>query len=337
MIETMNNANAMKPSLMKSALKTLVAARRPAFIWGAPGVGKSQVVKQVCDELKIDMIDVRAVLLDPVDLRGLPTVSDDDRAHWAIPEFLPRKGKGVLFLDELNAAPPLTQAACYQLILDRKLGEYELPPGWIAMAAGNREGDRAVTSKMPTALSNRFVHLDFVVDVDDWCTWAIEHELLTELIAFIRFRPELLHQFDPKSGSKAFPTPRSWEFVSDILKSEPDKEIEYPLLAGTVGDGPAAELEGFLRIYRNLPSVEGILMDPKGEEVPTDPATLYALSGALARRADDGNFDRVKLFADRMPAEFGVLLVSDAVKRCKAIQHTRAFVDWATENASVVL
>ena len=330
-------ANAMKPSLMIEAINSLAKIRQPAFIWGPPGVGKSQIVKQVADDLEIDMIDIRALHLDPVDLRGLPYLAEDKRAGWATPDFLPTEGKGILFLDELNAAPPLVQAACYQLTLDRKIGEYMLPDGWSVMAAGNRETDRAVTSKMPSALANRFIHLDFVVDLDDWCDWALKNDLVTELIAFLRFRPELLHQFDPKSGDRAFPTPRSWEFVSNTLKSGVKQEVEFPILSGTVGEGAAAELEGFLRIFRNLPSVEGILMDPKGTEVPEDPATLYALAGSLARRADDANFAQIKIYSDRLPAAFGVLLVSDAVKRTPAIQKTRPFINWATENSSVVL
>lgn len=162
-------ANAMKPSFMIEALRTLTKVNQPAFIWGPPGVGKSQLVAQVAAEQKKEMIDIRAVLLDPVDLRGLPHLGKDNTARWATPDFLPQEGEGILFLDELNAAPPLVQAACYQLTLDRKIGEYTLPDGWSVLAAGNRETDRSVTSRMPSALANRFIHLDFVVDLDDWC------------------------------------------------------------------------------------------------------------------------------------------------------------------------
>ena len=178
----------MKPSEIAYSLQLLTLIQKPAFLWGAPGVGKSQVVAQVAAALGLRLIDIRAVLLDPVDLRGLPTV-EDGKAAWAIPAFLPENGAGILFLDELNAAPPLVQAACYQLVLDRALGEYHLPEGWSVFAAGNREGDRAVTSRMSSALANRFVHLSFEPDLDDWSRWAMgPGDLRSEVVAFRKRR-----------------------------------------------------------------------------------------------------------------------------------------------------
>lgn len=326
----------MKPSVVKEALKQCIAAGRPPHIWGPPGIGKSEVVRQVADELKLGLIDVRAVLLDPVDLRGLPKINGDGMAHWCPPAFLPREGKGILFLDELNAAPPLVQAACYQLILDRKLGEYELPDGWVIIAAGNRETDRAVTSRMSSALANRFVHIDFDVDVNDWIDWALGKGLQTELIAFIRFRPTLLHQFDPKRNEKAFPTPRSWEFTSDVLAAGNSK-IELDLATGIVGEGAATELMAFLKVYRNLPNPDVILMDPKSASVPQDPATLYAICGSLANKASDQNFERVITYSNRLPDEFSVLLVRDAVKRDNQLSLTRAFISWTQTHQDVLI
>ncbi len=173
----------MKPSKIVQSLKSLIHVKQPVFIWGPPGIGKSQVVAQVAREENLDLTDVRAVLLDPVDLRGLPHINGN-RASWCPPDFLPEQGHGVLFLDELNAAPPLVQAACYQLILDRRLGEYVLAPGWSIVAAGNRDTDRAVTHRMPSALANRFAHLDFEVDVGEWLVWAQENTISPEVTAF---------------------------------------------------------------------------------------------------------------------------------------------------------
>ena len=163
----------MKASAIASALRTLIGARQPVFLWGGPGVGKSAVVAQVADSLSLELRDIRALLLDPVDLRGLPFLGEGGRAEWAIPCFLPSTGSGIIFLDELNAAPAMVQAACYQLVLDRRLGEYRLPDTWSIIAAGNRDSDRAVTAKMPTPLRNRFVHLDFDVDAQEWSEWAV--------------------------------------------------------------------------------------------------------------------------------------------------------------------
>lgn len=327
----------MNTERLAMALRTCLDARLPAFIWGPPGVGKSATVRQVAAARNLELRDVRAVQLDPVDLRGLPHLSPEGRAAWAIPEFLPRAGEGVLFLDELNAAPASTQAACYQLVLDRRLGEYRLPDGWHVLAAGNRETDRAVVSRMPSALANRFAHLALDVDADAWGRWALGAGIETPVLAFLRFRPELLHQFDPARNERAFPSPRSWEFASRIYAVAPDPAIEFELYAGAVGEGAAAEFTGFLRIFRGLPSPDAILLAPDSAPVPEDPATLYALAGALARRATEQTIDRVCQYANRMPAEFSVLLVRDVVHRTPSLTSTRAFIGWASAHADVLI
>ena len=331
----------MKPSTVSLALETLISTQRPAFLWGPPGVGKSALVAQCARRHNLQLIDVRAVLLDPVDLRGLPHVNGDNRAHWCTPEFLPREGAGILFLDELNAAPQLVQAACYQLILDRKLGEYSLPEGWTVLAAGNRETDRAVTSRMPSALANRFVHLSVDVDLEDWTAWALGAGIAIEVIAFLRFRPALLHAFDPSKNEKAFPTPRSWEMVSDLLLSDPPEVVRYDLYSGCVGDGAAAELLGFLRIWESLPNPDAVLLNPATAPVPSvqdgQGATLYALCGALARKAGPGNADNFFAYANRLPAEFSVLLAKDVLARSPAMANTRGYIGWAAAHADTLI
>lgn len=325
----------MKASAISCALRSLVvAARQPVFIWGGPGVGKSAVVHQLAAVLKVTLRDVRALLLDPVDLRGLPFLGKDGRSQWATPDFLPKDGSGILFLDELNAAPGMVQASCYQLVLDRKLGEYTLPDGWAIVAAGNRDSDRAVTTRMPTPLRNRFVHLEFEVDLHEWSEWAIQAGIRPEVLAFLRFRPELLSAFD--RDQNAFPSPRSWEFVSRILESAPDKTVEHELFAGAVGPGAATEFSAFLRIFRELPNIDAILLNPHREPVPEEPAAQYAVASALARCASDINFDRVCAYIDRMPTEFRVLCVRDASLREPAIRHTASYTKWAIENHAVL-
>lgn len=326
----------MKPSRITETLKTCVAAKQPTFLWGPPGVGKSDVVAQIAAELKYKLIDVRAVLLDPVDLRGLPHIENGE-AQWSPPAFLPKgKGKYILFLDELNAAPPLVQAACYQLILDRKIGEYELPKDAVVIAAGNRETDRAVTSRMPSALANRFVHLDFDVDLDDWVAWGLDNGIRTEVLAFQRFRPELLYNFDPKKNEKAFATPRSITFLSRLIDASNGK-IEFDLAKGVVGEGYATEFLGFLKIYLSLPDPDVVLMAPKKAEVPEDPATLYAICGAVAQKASDQNMGNVVEYANRLPVEFSVLLVRDSINRDHSLMKTRAFIEWTSKHSDVLI
>lgn len=327
----------MKPSQLNTALKTLVNIMQPVFIWGPPGVGKSRIVAQTAQQLGIKLIDIRTVLLDPVDLRGLPHIDKNHRACWSPPDFLPKEGSGILFLDELNAAPPLVQAACYQLILDRKLGEYQLPEDWSIIAAGNRETDRSVTHRMSSALANRFVHLNFDVNLEDWLTWAKQNNQSEEVTAFLKFRPALLHAFDPQKNEKAFPAPRSWEFVSRILSSRPDKDLEFELIAGTVGEGAAAEFFGFARVFRNLPDPDMLLISPETSEVPEDPATLYAVCEALAGKASKQNMSQVVTYANRLPPEYSVLLVRDAVKADNEVVNTDAFNEWAAVYSDVLI
>jgi len=326
----------MKPSQLTRALEVLINARQPANLWGPPGIGKSDIIKQTGARLNRTVKDVRAVLLDPVDLRGLPHVNGDGRAHWAIPEFLPRDGTGILFLDELNRAPALVQNACFQLVLDRKLGEYTLPDTWAVVAACNRESDGGGVTKMSSALCNRFVHLDADVDLDDWCKWAVTHNIEPAVIAFLRFRPDLLHQFD--RNSKAFPTPRSWSFVSQVTASGPGPDIELGLFAGAVGDGPATEYAAFLQLFRNIPSIDAILLNPDKAPVPTGkPAELWAISSALARRATEQNLRRIVIYLDRMPEEYAVLSIKDAVARDSSLTACADFTQWIVKHADVTL
>jgi hypothetical protein len=327
----------MKPSGVASALRILVRARQAVFIWSGPGCGKSAVTRQVAAALNLPLHDVRALLLDPVDLRGLPFLASDGRSKWAVPDFLPQDGSGILFLDELNAAPAMVQASCYQLILDRKLGEYTLPEGWSIVAAGNRDSDRAVTTRMPTPLRNRFVHLEFEVDLQEWCEWAIQAGIRSEVVAFLRFRPALLSCFD--RDANAFPSTRSWEFVSRILDSlgaPSNLAVEHELIVGAVGTGAATEFSGFLRMFRELPDVDAILLDPQHAPAPEDPSAQYAVASALAQCASDTNFDRNCTYLNRLPTEFRVLCVRDATLRDPALRSTGAYVKFAVEHHDAI-
>jgi hypothetical protein len=326
----------MRPSLASEAIKKCISVKQPLFLWGQPGVGKSAITKQIAKESGLTLIDLRLSLLDSVDLRGFPHMVSD-RMHFATPIFLPTdpNSRGILFLDEMNAAPPAVQSAAYQLVLDRRIGEYNLPDGWAIVAAGNRETDQGITYTMPAPLANRFTHLDFEVHFDDWRTWALANDIKPEIVNFISFRPALLNDFDP--DKRAFPTPRSWEFVSRIIDGSTSLEVERSLISGSVGDGAAAELAGFLKIFRNLPNPDSVLMDPKRAEVPTDPATLYALCGALSARASEANFDRLIEYCDRIKPEFQVLCIRDAIARNRDLAHMDSFAVWAVKNSSVLV
>lgn len=326
----------MRPSQVSEAIEVALSVKQPVFIWGPPGAGKSAVTKQVASKLNRKVIDLRLSQLDSVDLRGFPHMIDG-RMHFATPVFLPTDpdSTDILFFDELNAGKPATQAAAYQLVLDRQLGEYKLPDNVTIVAAGNRETDQGVTYTMAAPLANRFMHVDFEVHFDDWRQWAIQADIRPEIVNFMNFRPGLLNDFDP--DKRAFPTPRSWEFVNNVLDKGASQTVERSMIAGCVGDGAAAEFVAFLKIFRNLPNPDSILLNPKNAVVPEDLATLYALCGALAARASEANFDRLIEYCGRMKEEFQVLCVRDAVTRNRDLAQTQAFSDWAVKNASVLI
>jgi len=327
-MQTVNITSAIK------AINTLLDADLPTMLWGSPGIGKSDIVRQVADAKGYKVIDIRALLLDPVDLRGLPVIDKDGSTSWAAPSFLPTNGdKGVLFFDELNAAAPSVQAACYQLILDRKCGEYELPAGWRIIAAGNRECDRAVTSVMPSPLANRLVHIEVEATSDDWLAWAVTNNIEPELIGFMRWRPELLNTFDPKEKAKAFATPRTWHYVDRMIKAGSN---EFALVAGAVGSGPAAEFVGFLEIFNTLPGIDALLADPANSKVPQSPATMYALTSVLARKASVDNIDAIMIYADRMQREYSMAFILDAIKINPALKETQAFITWGLANQNII-
>jgi hypothetical protein len=309
----------------------------PLFIWGPPGVGKSSVVRQVAAEQKLEVIDLRMLLLDPVDLRGLP-IPRGRKVHWSPPEFLPDRGKGILFLDELNAAPPLVQASVYQLVLDRKVGEYRLPDGWTVVAAGNRESDRSIAHAMPTALRSRFEHLELVPDLESWKTWAYPAGIDPSVISFLEFRPALLYQMLPES--KPFPCPRTWEMVSRVLSLDLGTDEELRVLEGCVGTGAATEFDLFRKSLNRLPDLKEIA---NGQNLaPADAVTGYALvSGLVARYgADPSRLSRLIDYAEHLGAsgfrELEVLLVRDLVRRNPAVSRSPAFRHWAEKNVQAL-
>jgi hypothetical protein len=301
----------MGPSDLAAALKALIPTRRPTYLWASPGVGKSSIVRQVASELGVQLIDIRATLLDPVDLRGLPRV-EGDQAKWCAPAFLPTDGEGILFLDELAQAPPLVQSSCLQLTLDRRIGEYVLPDGWTVVAASNRQEDRAGTHRLISPLLNRFIHLDMDVSLDDWQTWAVQRGIAPEVRAFLRFKPGLLFNFDPSTNPRAFPTPRSWQFVSDVLPHTP-KALSHQVVAGCVGEGPAAEFVGFLKLYSTLPDLDAVLANPDRSAIPTEPSVVCALIPALVEkvRKDRNKASNFVKYVTRMGDEYGMLGLRD--------------------------
>jgi MoxR-like ATPase len=322
----------------------------PVMLWGPPGVGKSQMVAQIAADHRVPMIDIRLSQMEPSDLRGIP-FRTGERVDWAVPAILPDRDRhgssGILFLDEITSAPPSVSAAAYQLILDRRLGEYRVPDHWAIFAAGNRQGDRGVTYSMPAPLANRFSHFEVETHLDDWVAWAYRVGIDERVIAFLRFRPELLFDFDPAHNPVAFPSPRSWEFAHRCLKKFEDiPELLQGTLQGCVGPAAGIEMAAFVKSLDQMPDLDAILAGdvvPVPREIDLQYAVAAALVGRAIRAQDAPDKDRlighILTYAGRFPErEMGVMLVSDLHRAIGArLFEVPAFADWAQVVAEVML
>lgn len=328
----------MNPSKAAAAIGIALDADKPMMIWGAPGVGKSETVAQVGAHRSMPIRDVRLSQMDPVDIRGVPSVADG-RTNWNTPNFLPDpdvEPEGIMFFDEINQAPHSVQAAAYQLILDRQVGDYKLPEGWRILCAGNRLSDRAMAGKMSSALNNRLIHIDFEPNLQDWVNWANANNIRPEIISFIRFRPEMLHDHDPSKDARSFQTPRTWAYASSVLNNA-SPDLEYPMLIGTVGEAAAGEFMSYIRIYRDLPDIESIIKDPKTAPLAEEPASLYATAGMLSEHMDAKNITKVNTYLRRMPDEFQVPTVKMTIQRTPALLETKEMAEWIADNTDILL
>jgi len=345
----------MRPAQLLTVLdREFLSAREghhtPVMLWGPPGIGKSQIIAQVAARHAAPMIDIRLSQMEPTDLRGIP-FRIDNRVEWAIPSMLPDAARhgpnGILFLDEITSAPPSVSAAAYQLILDRRLGDYEVPPGWAIFAAGNRQGDRGVTYTMPAPLANRFSHFEVETNIDDWVSWAYANNIDEGLIGFLRFKPELLFDFDPAHNPVAFPSPRSWEFAHRTLQKFGDNdELLLPTLQACVGPAAGLELHAFIENLDNMPDLDAIT---RGEPVPVprEVDLQYAVASPLVGRAirakgtpnakvADGH---ILDYASRFPLrEMGIMLVSDMHRAIgQSLFSVPQFAGWANAVADLML
>lgn len=345
----------MRPSHIAAILEREFAAAESGghaavMVWGPPGVGKSQIVAEIARRHAVPLTDIRLSQMEPTDLRGIP-FRKGDAVEWAVPALLPevrRHGaRGILLLDEINAAPPTVTAAAYQLILDRRLGEYAVPPGWVIFAAGNRHGDRGLAYVMPAPLANRFTHYEIEPHLDDWVAWAHQSCIDPRVIAFLRFRPELLFDFDPARNPIAFPSPRSWEYADRALKKFSQiPELLLDALQACVGIAAGIELKAFIEQMDRLPDLDAIL---RGEiqAVPAGIDLQYGVAAALVRRAialaqspeAPRVYSNLLRYAKRFPQrEMGVMLVADIQRSIgKPLIEIPEFAEWANLLDDLVL
>lgn len=297
------------------------------MLWGPPGVGKSQAVRQIGRNIEkttgksVSVTDVRLLLFNPIDLRGIPTANADKTlAIWLKPQIFQMDPSdeviNILFLDEISAAPQSVQAAAYQITLDRVVGEHRLPENCIVVAAGNRVTDKSVAFKMPKALANRLMHIEVEGNFKSWKEWAIRSGINDKVIGFLSFRPSVLMDFNSDGDDLAFPTPRAWEMVSNVLNGiDDDIDHMYSLIAGIVGTGVAVEFRTWSKVYKNLPDIEEIF-DGKKPDLPENTDAMYALVTAMTAFARDHKEDMDRIansirYANLMPPDFSTVLMKD--------------------------
>jgi len=330
----------MKASNITKVIDKLIDRQLPVFIWGAPGIGKSSIVKQIAQAKALEFLDLRLSLLDPTDLKGIPFFNAETKEGiWAKPSFLPSdpESRGILFLDEINTAPPAVQASAYQLILDRKVGEYELPKGWSIVAAGNRENDRGVVYKMPPPLANRFVHFEMEVDFEDWKHWAYGSRIEAAIIAYLAYDKSMLFTFDPFSNEKSFATPRSWEYVDSIVRSGIETELILDSISGAVGREAAVGYLSFKKVMKELPDLSAILDGTLTELEEDDPKVMMALAiglvNAVKEEQRDEAIDNLLSFSLQLPGEFSIMLIKDLQQNGIDVEGSSEWGNWVKKFA----
>lgn len=326
----------MRPADLKTFLTFAIANKLPVMIKGAPGIGKTDIVTSAAAEAGARCIVSHPVVNDPTDYKGLPFAGQDNTAHFMpfgeLRELIDAKAPTVFFMDDLGQAPASVQAAVMQLVLARQINGHKVSDLVTFMAATNRREDKAGVGGILEPVKSRFASIvELDVNADDWYQWALgPGNMPAELVAFIRFRPSLLHKFEATKDITNTPCPRTVANVGRMQAAGLSKVIEFEAFKGAAGEAFAAEYVGFLKLWRELPNIDSVILNPKGAPLSTEPGVQYAMSGALAARMTGQNMEAICTYLDRMPAEFSVVCVKDAITRDNALTQTKEFIKLAT-------
>jgi hypothetical protein len=320
-----------------SFITTAMKAKLVTMIGGDPGIGKSSIVQDIANQYKLHLIDVRLSQCDPLDMQGMPTVKDNRAVFTPMDLFpledtkIPKDKTGfLLFLDEFNSASLAVQAASYKLILDRTVGQRKLHPKTVIVCAGNLITNGAIVNRLGTAMQSRLVHLELGVNAEHWTEWASKNKLDHRVISYIHGRPDNLHRFDPNHNDKTFPCPRTWHFVSQLLAASNNTPLRemLPLLAGTVGEGPAREFIIYTETFTKLPSFAEIIKDPVKAKLDKTPAMLYAISHMIAANAKKHNLPAILKYTERMPLEFETITLQNILRRDESLKNEDCIQEW---------
>jgi len=329
----------MRPKELMHLLSILIPAGKTVLIKGAPGTGKSDIVDASCREVKADLMIKHPSIEDPTDPKGLPCVVDGKAVflpYGDMMRMMTAKKRLVVFLDDLGQAPACVQAAYMQLLLARQIGGKKISDHVTFIAATNRKEDRAGVTNILEPVKSRFATIvELTPNADDWCEWAADHNVPTELIAYIRFRPQsLMATGTPTNDIVNRACPRTVYNLGELWNLGIQ---DHESLAGAAGEGFATEFLGFVRLWRSLPSIDGILLNPKTTAVPSDPAALAAVSVALADRATEDSSSRVMQYLARLPEEYTALGIKHAQRRCPEIANCREFIMWASSHQDILV
>ena len=320
-------------SQAKSIIKKAIEVNIPIFLWGAPGIGKSAIVTEIAQSLNKEIEDVRTSQLDSVEIRGFPYRDrESNTLKFSPPHFIKEKGNGLLFLDELNLAPQTVLAACYQLILDRRVGEAKLGKDWQIICAGNRRSDKSYTQDLGAALHSRLMHIHIQANLKDWTKWALQENIDTRLINFLNFKPNLFIKDVPKNKNECWPNPRSWTRTAKLI----DHKHFYTMAAGLVGEGPANEMNAYIKIYQKLPSWNKLMLNPSNHPLPDieDPTMAYAIAGMWGEHTNYKNAPSAFQLLERFNPEtqtvaMRILQTREETKKVKIqVTNTESFLKW---------
>lgn len=333
----------MKAELLKDVTRSYYNIGRSLCVEGPPGGGKTSIAKQTAREMRKPCITVHlpTALVEDFGVPDIVSTSiaqendqyEDNSFGYRLPAWFPAKdgpldnGRGgIVIFDDRNQADQSIQKVLANIIQDRSLHGVKMAEGWWPMSTGNRQSDRAGANRVLSHLRNRETVVELETDLNGSCKWMMENGGAAEVISFLRYRPGLLHASDPQRDVS--PSPRGWhEGVSPMVGNIP-KEAEFECFKGAIGEGEAAEFTGFLRIFRDLEDPDLVIANPKGAKVPTDSATLYAMCGALSSRATEENFASIITYAERLPGDFMMLMISLSVRTNPDVAETAAYVHW---------
>lgn len=352
---------ALTISQVKESVRRSIEADTPVMLWGPPGIGKSESMAQLAEEMDYRFIDIRLSQMDAVDLRGIPHVDKaTGRTNWAIPTMWPDEDDEtptLIMFDEINHATSATLSAAFQAIQERRIGEYKFPKAVRIVAAANEERDGgAVTKRMPPPLNNRFTHFYAGSSHEDWIKWAVANGVDPMVTGFIRFSPDSLNEFIAHSNTEeerarvsevrkrhAFATPRSWAAVNRYIRGATDGstgKIDLdPIRAsilGTVGTDQATKFNGYIKYYMDMPDLDKVIKNPMQYDVPEAAGMRFAMCAGLSSKSNMKNFGQVLKYVTRMEKEFQAMVVKDAVNRNLELLVHPDCLKWQDDNENLL-